>query len=180
MCHGVSHEFPLECEVVALTRIPYLSESMRTSTSAKERRDRNSAPPAPTRPNPTRRLSSHRKHTYSVDDNEEEVLKDQRLKQQHRVESTRTGPSRRGSAIGPGSLRRRDTGSIPSTVPEIEEDILSPARLVAEPVEQEDEIEPEVVEEMAPTPESEEEEIIEDGEQTLKVRVGLSAPFCEI
>ncbi|EPS42762.1 hypothetical protein H072_3243 [Dactylellina haptotyla CBS 200.50] len=144
-------------------------ESMRTSTSGKDRRPllSTSSAPQPARPTPTRRQSSHRKHTYSVDDNEEEVLEDQRMK---RAEASvvRGSISRRSvSSIGPGSLRRRETGSIPSTVPEgPEEDILSPTRQVAEPLE-EDEIEPEVVEEMAQTPE---EEILEDGEQTLKER----------
>ncbi|KAK6543332.1 hypothetical protein TWF694_000085 [Orbilia ellipsospora] len=152
-------------------------ESMRTSTTTRERRERQSAPPTatppqPARPTATRRMSSHRKHTYSVDDNEEEVLEDHRIKQQQaRAESSRGSISRRSlSGIGPGSLRRRDTGTIPTTVPEgAEEDLLSPTRLVAEPQE-EDEVAPEVVEEMDHTPESEEEERVEDGEPTLKER----------
>ncbi|KAF3910469.1 hypothetical protein ABW20_dc0108627 [Dactylellina cionopaga] len=151
------------------------SESLRTTTSAKERRDRQqqSAPPA-TRPTPTRRQSIHRKHTYSVDDNQEEVLEDQRLKQQlHRAEVSRTVSTGRKPSLA-GSLRRRDTGNLsttvlPSSVPEgPEEEIFSPSRQVTEPME-EDEVEVETPEPMDQTPENEE-EAIEDGEQTLKER----------
>ncbi|KAF3927602.1 hypothetical protein AA313_de0207909 [Arthrobotrys entomopaga] len=152
-------------------------ESMRTSTTTRERRERQSAPPAApppqqTRPTATRRISSHRRHTYSVDDNEEEVLEDHRIKQQQaRAESSRGSISRRSlSGVGPGSLRRRDTGTIPTTVPEGgEEEVLSPTKQAPEPQE-EDEVAPEATEEMDQTPESEEEEGVEDGEPTLKER----------
>ncbi|EGX52290.1 hypothetical protein AOL_s00043g79 [Orbilia oligospora ATCC 24927] len=153
-------------------------ESMRTTTTVRERRDRQSAPPTVNRPTTTRRLSSHRKHTYSVDDNEEEVLKDQRLKsQQQRAEVSRGSIStaRKSGGSGPSSLRRRETGSLAAAVPEplLEEEALSPTttRQAAEPVE-EDEAENIAPEEgMDQTPGSEEEEEhVEEGEQTLKER----------
>ncbi|KAK6532278.1 hypothetical protein TWF281_006470 [Arthrobotrys megalospora] len=151
-------------------------ESMRTTTTARDRRERQSAPPVVSRPTPTRRQSSHRKHTYSVDDNEEEVLEDQRLKQQlQRAEASQVslGARRKSTGVGPGSLRRRETGSLPATVPEtlIEEEALSPTatRQAVEPVE-EDEVEELPIEEEMQTPGSEEEEHVEEGEQTLKER----------
>ncbi|KAK6518429.1 hypothetical protein TWF506_005584 [Arthrobotrys conoides] len=154
-------------------------ESMRTTTTVRERRDRQSAPPAVNRPTATRRLSSHRKHTYSVDDNEEEVLEDQRLKsQQQRAESSRGSISsgRKSGGSVPGSLRRRETGSLVVTVPEtlLEEEALSPTatRQAAEPVEENEveDIPPEEEMDQTPGSEEEEEEHLEEGEQTLKER----------
>ncbi|KAK6501141.1 hypothetical protein TWF481_008989 [Arthrobotrys musiformis] len=153
-------------------------ESTRTTTTIRERRDRQSAPPVLNRPTPARRLSSHRKHTYSVDDNEEEVLEDQRIKhQQQRAEASRSS-GRKGS-IGPGSLRRKETGSLTAAVPEVvlEEEAPSPTltRQAGEPVEENETGElplgEEEEEEMVTTPRSEEEEEhVEEGEQTLKER----------
>ncbi|KAK6341669.1 hypothetical protein TWF696_008737 [Orbilia brochopaga] len=141
------------------------AESLRTSSSAKDRR----APP-PVRPSPTRRQSSHRRHTYSVDDNEDEVLKDHRLKLQQRAEVVRTVSTPGRRSAGPFTIRRRETGEIPIPAPVVEdaeEEVFSPARQAAEPMEAA-EAEEEPLEEVDASPTSE--EGVEEGEQTLKER----------
>ncbi|EWC44747.1 hypothetical protein DRE_06525 [Drechslerella stenobrocha 248] len=145
------------------------SESLRSS-SAKDRRVSTAS-----RPGTTRRQSSHRRPTYSVDDNEEEVLEDQRLKQQQRVEVGRSMSTAGRRSLSSFTLRRRDTGELPPTVLEDEEDeVLSPLRQVGDPMdgaEVEDdpaEVEGEMDED-GEIPEGDEEEE-EDLEQTLKDR----------
>ncbi|KAF3916300.1 hypothetical protein ABW21_db0203272 [Orbilia brochopaga] len=143
------------------------AESLRTSSSAKDRR----APP-PVRPTPTRRQSSHRRHTYSVDDNEDEVLEDQRLKLQH-VGRAISNPTRRSAPSF--TIRRRDTGELPTPVVEgAEEEVFSPLRQAAVASMEVAEAEEEPLEEAEAVPEveteEEEEEMVEEGEQTLKER----------
>ncbi|KAJ6262873.1 hypothetical protein Dda_1430 [Drechslerella dactyloides] len=142
------------------------AESIRASSSSKDRR----APPA-VRPSPLKRQSSHRRHTYSVDDDQSEVLEDKKLKQ--RIEIPRTASSTGRKSGASFTIRRRDTSELPAVVTEGgEEDVLSPSRQVPEPMAAAAvEVEEEPLEEIDASPEmEEEEEVVEDGEQTLKER----------
>lgn len=119
---------------------------------------------------------------YSVDDNEEEVLEDQRLQQNSRGVIPRTlssGYASQRRASGITSLRRRGTGGFPTVVPEDgEEELVSPTttRQAVESAGEEDVGVEEIIEPEEPEVELVEEDV-DDGEQTLKVQNRPSQSF---